>query len=488
MLFNSMKFILFFPIVVTTYWLIPRKVRWIWLLFASYFFYMSWNPIYALLMLTSTLITYFCGICINQFHKSSNVSFKRLTLIMCLLINLGLLFAFKYFNFFADSMNLLFVTTGIPFSVPAFDVLLPVGISFYTFQALGYSIDVYQGKVKAEYNLGKYALFVSFFPQLVAGPIERSHNLLTQIHKEHCFNYDQMISGLLLMLWGLFQKVVIADRISIIVNTVYNDCTNFRGISILFATILFALQIYCDFAGYSNVAIGAAECMGFSLMKNFERPYFSKSIAEFWHRWHISLSTWFRDYVYIPLGGNRCTKTRKYINVMVTFIVSGFWHGANFTFIVWGALHGFYQITGDLLSPIKKRLCALCGISESSRVYHILCVSITFVLVDFAWIFFRANSLQDAIYIIIHLFKMDFANGNLLDLGVPLPEMIVLFAAIGIQIGVSIYQKNHVIIDEIKQKNIVIRWGIYFAGIFSIIIFGAYGPLYDASAFIYFQF
>jgi len=300
---------------------------------------MSWSPKYAVLIGASTLITYFSGLLIQRANKLEDenkaIKQKRFLVFMSFFSNLSILFLFKYFNFFMAHLAKIFSLANISFDVPSFDFLLPVGISFYTFQALSYTMDVYRKDIEAEKNLGKYALFVSFFPQLVAGPIEKSKDLLHQFDEKHCFDYDRVKKGLILMLWGLFQKLIIADRLAILVNTVYNNPTNYRGFEIVIATIFFAFQIYCDFSSYSDIARGAAEVMGFRLSMNFRQPYFSKSIKEFWRRWHITLGGWFKDYLYIPLGGNRRGKLRNYFNIMVVFVVSGLWHGASMTFIIW---------------------------------------------------------------------------------------------------------------------------------------------------------
>lgn len=334
MIFNSIDFMLFFPIVVVIYFFIPKRIRYIWLLIASYYFYMCWNAKYAFLIALSTVITYISGLFMEKYFFR-----KKLILIFSLVSNLGILFVFKYYQFLLQNINHFRDIIGIAPMEKSLDLLLPVGISFYTFQALGYSIDVYRGDVKAEKNLLKYALFVSFFPQLVAGPIERSKNLLTQVNCVEYFrlwNYERITNGAVIMLWGFFQKMVIADRAAILVDKVYGEYWIYGTIELIFATILFAFQIYCDFSGYSMIAVGAARIMGFELMENFNAPYYSKSIKEFWRRWHISLSSWFRDYIYIPLGGNRVSRLKGYGNLMVTFLISGLWHGANWSYVAWG--------------------------------------------------------------------------------------------------------------------------------------------------------
>lgn len=335
MVFNSLQFGLFFPIVVLLYLIMPRKMRCPWLLIASYFFYMGWNPKYAVLILTSTVITWLSGLLMDKASERR----KKFVVAASFVSNLSILFLFKYFDFMLANANKVLSLLKLTMVEKPFDVLLPVGISFYTFQALSYTMDVYRGTVKPERNFLRYALFVSFFPQLVAGPIERSENLLIQIQElpgKKLWNYDRIASGLILMLWGLFQKMVIADRIAVLVDEIFNNYQMYEWFGLSVGAIAFALQIYCDFASYSTIAIGAARVMDFRLMENFDTPYFAKSIPEFWRRWHISLSTWFRDYLYIPLGGSRCSKWKRYRNLMVTFLVSGLWHGAGWTYVAWG--------------------------------------------------------------------------------------------------------------------------------------------------------
>lgn len=356
MLFNSVDFLIFFPIVVLIYFMVPKKVRYIWLLGTSYYFYMSWNPKYALLIFLSTLLTWLTGIGIGYFReKGSSVMAQKLCVAVCCVANLGILAFFKYFDFLLENLNILLNGLGIQSINKPFEVLLPVGISFYTFQALSYIIDVYRRDVKIEKNLARYALFVSFFPQLVAGPIERSTNLLTQIielPKKKLLDYQRITDGLIYMLYGFWLKMVIADRASVLVDYVFDKWYLYGTVELCVGAIMFAIQIYCDFASYSAIAIGASQVMGITLMENFEAPYFAVSIKDFWRRWHISLSSWFRDYVYIPLGGNRCSKIRKYFNLIVTFLASGLWHGANWTYVIWG---GFARIISDY-----RRLAKTC--------------------------------------------------------------------------------------------------------------------------------
>lgn len=488
MLFNSFHFLLFFPIVIAIYFSIPYKYRWVLLLISSYYFYMAWKPEYILLIILSTLIDYFAGIMMGKEKEKSK---RKKYLYGSLVTNLGLLFLFKYFNFFNSFFRTLFENFNISYGIPNFDILLPMGISFYTFQTLSYTIDVYRGKIKPEKHLGIFALYVSFFPQLVAGPIERSEKLLPQFYKENKFEYDRVTSGLKRMAWGFFKKVVIADRLAILVNTVYNNPTQYNGIALLIATVFFAFQIYCDFSGYSDIAIGSAKVVGYDLMENFKRPYFSKSISEFWKRWHISLSSWFKDYLYIPIGGSRVKLPRYYFNLFFTFLISGLWHGASWTFIIWGALHGIYLIFGILLRPLKETMRKITRIDKVPVLYKLIQVSITFSLVLFAWIFFRANSIEDAFYIVNTMF-VDISNGsnlsytiqNISALGLNKSELLVAIVSISILESVHLIQRKENLSQKISSLPVVIRFTLYYGILLFIFIFGIFGK----SEFLYFQF
>lgn len=429
MLFNSFAFLLFFPIVCGLYWLLPDRFRNGMLLVASYFFYMNWEPVYALLILFSTLTTWLCSLKIDK-----ETTHKKLWVASCLVVNFGILFVYKYLNFVTESVFSLLDWAGLRMQVPHFDLLLPVGISFYTFQAVGYTIDVYRKTVKAEKNFFTYALFVAFFPQLVAGPIERAKNLLGQFHKKHIFCGDEVIEGLKMMLWGYFMKLCIAENVASYVNAVYNNLPNHNGTSILLATFFFTFQIFCDFGGYSLIAIGAAKCMGFTLMQNFNHPYLSTSVKEFWRRWHISLSSWFAEYVYIPLGGSRCSEPRHLSNVFVTMLVSGVWHGANWTFIFWGAYHGLLQV----LYQVKVKFTHIPSLPKWASVVG------CFILSMFGWIFFRANSLSDAFMAIRKIFTTHgiLFNGN----GKPATTLCVMMIIL-------------LMFKEIKDEA---KWNIHF--------------------------
>ena len=488
MLFNSYSFLIFFPIVVLIYYLIPKKNRWVWLLAASYYFYMGWNAKYALLLMASTLITYLSGLLLGV--AKQNVT-KKWIVGISFAANLGILFFYKYFDFAIENINFILSKVGVEVITPSFDILLPVGISFYIFQALSYTMDVYRGEVEPEKNPFKYALFVSFFPQLVAGPIERSKNLLKQIHKEHRFEYKNLCDGLMLMIWGYFLKLVIADRIAIFVDHAYSLETEYDGCIMLVASVLFAFQIYCDFAGYSTIAIGAAKVMGFEIMENFNCPYFSMSVAEFWRRWHISLSSWFKDYLYIPLGGNRKGKVRKYINIMIVFLVSGLWHGADWTYVIWGGLNGMFQIMGEVLRMCGKHLKAM-GFFWNLCVRLVKTV-VTFVLVDFTWIFFRADNMEQAMSIIRRISRIGEVglSGNeiLYTLGLSQKNFVVLGIALVILFLADVMKYNKIKVREVILKSFLpIRWGVIIVAVCSILIFGIWGSGYTATNFIYFQF
>ncbi len=490
MLFNSYSFLVVFPVVVLIHFLLPKKVQYLWLLATSYYFYMNWDARYVLLLLFSTAVTYASGLIMEQAQTDKG---RKMAVAISFVLNIGVLFFFKYFNFAIDSVNLVLSQIHLSVPKPDFQLLLPVGISFYTFQALSYTMDVYRKEITAERNFFKYALFVSFFPQLVAGPIERSKNLLKQVNKTYRFDYDKMREGLLIMLWGYFLKLVVADRVAIVVNTVYGDYAQYGGVYIIVASVLFAFQIYCDFAGYSTIAIGAAEILGFSLMENFNCPYFSLSIGEFWRRWHISLSSWFRDYLYIPLGGNRKGTTRKYVNLMIVFLVSGLWHGAAGTYVVWGFIHGVYQVIGGLTKPMRNQCNQIFALKPDSIGHKALSALITFILVDFAWIFFRAESLSAAIEMIksmVHLGNISILwNGALYDLGIGFKSFLVLMFGIAVLLFADFMKYKGIQIRKvILEQELWCRWLCYLSMALFILVFGIWGGSYDAASFIYFQF
>jgi D-alanyl-lipoteichoic acid acyltransferase DltB (MBOAT superfamily) len=400
MLFNSLHFLIFFPTVVILYFVIPHKYRWMVLLGASYYFYMSWRIEYVLLLITSTLVDYFSAI---QIDKAEKISRRKMFLILSIVVNIGLLFIFKYFNFFSNSFGEIIKIFSIEFTPLELQVLLPLGISFYTFQTLGYTIDVYRKKIKPERHLGILAVYVSFFPQLVAGPIERAKNLIPQFFEKHKFDYERVSIGAKLMLWGFFKKLVIADGVARLVDVVFQNPQFFSEETLIMGTIFFGIQIYCDFSGYTDIALGSAKIMGFDLIDNFKRPYFSKNIQAFWRRWHISLTSWFRDYIYIPLGGNRGKKINWYSNILIVFLIAGLWHGANWTFLAWGAIHGYYLIFFLEIRNIGRKINDYIGLQKLSILNHLFQAGIVFILVNIGWIFFRSNTVNDAFYIIVKI-------------------------------------------------------------------------------------
>lgn len=486
MLFNSLEFLCFFPIVCLGYFLIPHKYRWIWLLIASYIFYMGWNAAYALLLLFSTVVTWLTGIAVD---RSTGSKKRKVFLALGITLNLAILFVFKYFGFFMSTIYSVFGALGIAYTEIQFSLVLPVGISFYTFQAIGYCIDVYRKQTPVQRNFGKYALFVSFFPQLVAGPIERSYTLIPQFEEVHTFSSERTASGLRLMAWGFFKKIVIADTVCVAVNRVYNNVDSFQGLPLILATVLFTIQIFCDFSGYSDIARGCARIMGFRLMKNFDHPYFATSIRDFWRRWHISLSTWFKDYVYIPLGGNRKGKHRTSLNLLITFLVSGLWHGANWTFIIWGGFHAIVQIIERYTKIFFAKLSHITRLERVPKVRKVGKIVFTFCLVCFAWIFFRANSVQEAFYVIGNLFNFQSFSTTELYTTMKLmfdtrAEVYRLLLTLPVFIVASFVDYKCSINRIVTRRRSVTRFIIYVI----IVVYILLAARADIQDFIYFQF
>ncbi|MDU5081394.1 MBOAT family O-acyltransferase [uncultured Tissierella sp.] len=488
MLFNSVQFIIFFIVVTLVYYILPHRFRWVLLLVSSYYFYMAWKPVYILLILLCTIINYIAALIISK-HKNQGI--RKFWLVLSLGISFGVLFIYKYFSFLNDSLGNVFAYFNLNYPIGHFDILLPMGISFYTFQTLSYTIDVYRGDIKPEKNFFMLSLYVTFFPQLVAGPIERSDRLLPQLRKKAYFDIYRVLDGIKIMVIGFFKKIVIADRLAVAVNAVYNSPQDFSGIYYIIATILFAFQIYCDFSAYSEIALGAAKVLDIDLMRNFDRPYLSKSIQEFWRRWHISLSTWFRDYLYIPLGGNRVSKPRYYFNVLITFLLSGLWHGANWTFVIWGGLHGVYQIIAHMTKRVRSKVKSTLRLNNSF-VLKLFQVIFTFTLVCFTWIFFRANSISDAIYIIENLFSDidSWKDINYLylvanNMGLSFFEFLLGIASIILlSIGELIARKRPLYLT-LNNSNFIIEGSFYIILLLIILTMGVY---FNANQFIYFQF
>ncbi len=491
MLFNSIDFLLFFPIVTLLCFAIPPKVRNLFLLGCSLYFYMCWKAKYILLIGFSIVVTYLGGLLIEYFSQKKKPFLEKSVFWATIGSNLLILFVFKYYNFFAENLAAI---SGDRILLPLFQFALPVGISFYTFQALGYVIDVSRKTIKAEKNPFTYALFISFYPQLVAGPIERSSNLLAQIKQRTSFNYENMRSGLLLMGWGMFQKVVIADRLALFVDSIYNQYTAVDGAYLLLATLLFAIQIYCDFASYSNIARGAARVMGYRLMLNFNTPYFSKSFAEYWSRWHISLSTWFQDYIFEPLAWK--LKDHRWaagFSIFVVFFISGFWHGASWTFVIWGLLHAFLRIAEILTKKPKKKLYKKLKINTKSKQFQYLQMVFVFLCVCFTYIFFRADSLSQALSIVRSIFTdthiTSLFQQSFFTFGLDVKDFVVAVVALAVLwCGDLLVYRKVDIYGWITAQKRPIRWVIYWLLIFSVVIFGVYGPSYDSAPFIYFQF
>jgi len=453
---------------------------------ASCYFYMAFVPIYVLILGFTIIIDYFAGQLIEQAQGRR----RKLFLVCSLVANIGVLAVFKYYNFLNENFNFLLHGFALNTRLPYLKILLPIGLSFHTFQAMSYTIEVYRENQKAERHFGIYALYVMFYPQLVAGPIERPQNLLHQFREHHTFDYDRVTDGLRLMVWGVFKKVVIADRLAVIVNQVYDNPHSYNSLSFIIVSIFFAYQIYCDFSGYSDIAIGAARVMGFKLMRNFNIPYHSKSIGEFWTRWHISLSSWFRDYLYIPMGGNRVKVNRLYFNLSVVFLLSGLWHGANWTYVVWGALHGFYIIFALVTKKIRD------SINEKIPVLKRQSVSIitTFILVSFALIFFRSPNISTAFYIaksiftgIPNLIHTVLQHGKVFQLGASnedLIDLLLAFASIIFLEGVYFIRKRIDLKSYILKKPLLYRWTFYLIVLYVIVFLG----VFEQRQFIYFQF
>lgn len=493
MLFNSIDYLIFFPIVVLCYFVLPQKFRNFWLLLVSYFFYMNWNARYALLLAASTVITYVAALFVERFRQKGRGGMAKAGVFICLFLNLSILFFFKYMNFFVENVNRAFRLFHMDRHIAPFDILLPVGISFYIFQALGYTIDVYRGKIPAAKNLFRYALFVSFFPQLVAGPIERSGNLLPQFDEKHSFDVDRVRRGLLQILWGLFMKIVIADNVAAPVNMIYENFAIYSGVEIILATMLFAVQIYCDFAGYSNIAVGSAKVLGFRLMENFDSPYFAASIADFWRRWHKSLTSWFTDYVYISLGGNRKGKIRTYINNMLVFLVSGLWHGSEWTYIAWGGLNGLYLIVEKATAGFRSRLRGKLHVRQERFGYKLWQRLITFFWVDLAWMFFRSTGLRTTFTmlkrIVTHMEFHKLFGWVVYNIGLDTQKILVIcFSLLLLWIVDYMKYNKKDVVSLVFEQGIVFRWCVYLGLLALIVIYGAYGNVYEQTEFIYFQF
>lgn len=500
MTFNSFQFLIFFPVVVAIYFALPFRVRQIFLLLAGYYFYMCFKPEYVIILAASTAIDYFLGLRIDA--CPSHTGKKRL-LILGLIHNIGLLTALKYLDFFSQSIAALLKPFNIFSSLKGFELLVPVGISYYTFKKISYLIDVYRETRKAEKQLSIFALYVSFFPEIMAGPIDRAGALIPQFRRETGFDYQRVTDGLKLMAWGFFKKLVIADRLAAFVNKVYGNPTHYEGLSLVAATIYFSIQVYCDFSGYTDIARGIGKILGFDLAENFNRPYFSRSIGEFWKRWHISLSNWLMDYLFLPIAYSISRHLKRpvllkikaetwayMVGILSTMLLCGLWHGASWTFVLWGGCHGLFLAVSFATKKTRKKIRKSLGLKKNSFIRNGFQVMFIFSIVTFAWIFFRAGTMSDAVYIITHLFsgwsKVLSLHGfvGALHFGLLKKELAVALISVCFMLLVQILRKDHTLEHVIAKQNPVIRWSFYLVLIFWIFVFGDAG----AENFIYFRF
>ena len=480
MLFNSISFAIFLPIVFVLYWLLNKNYRWqnLLLLIASYYFYMCWDWRFGFLLMFSTVLDYYTGL---RLHENNSEKSRKFWLWLSIGINLGFLGFFKYYNFFIDSFTDLLLNFGVKVNPWTLNIILPVGISFYTFHGLSYVIDIYKKKIPAEKNFIDYGVFVSFFPLLVAGPIERATHLLPQIQKKRNFNYTQAVDGLRQILWGLFKKMVIADNCAIYANEIFANSDTASGSTLFLGAIFFAFQIYCDFSGYSDIALGVARLFGIELLRNFAYPYFSRDIAEFWRRWHISLSTWFRDYLYIPLGGSKGGNWMRVRNTFIIFIVSGFWHGANWTFIAWGFLNALFIMPSILLKTNRNNLEIVAFNKLMPSFREVISIIITFILTVFAWIFFRAESLTHAFSYISGIFSKSLLTFPDLNKAALATLILIAFLLLIEWFG---KEQQYALQTFWHKKPRLLRWAFYA---FIILLIGLFMQT-EESPFIYFQF
>lgn len=480
MLFNSLQFLVFFVIVTSSYFLLPHRHRWLLLLLVSCYFYMAFVPMYIVILGATIVVDYAAGIWIENSRKKhvdgvasgkfgEQIS-PKIWLVMSLIANIGVLAVFKYYNFFADNLNLLLPQSSY---LPLLQILLPIGLSFHTFQAMSYTIEVYRGNQVAERHFGYYALYVMYYPQLVAGPIERPQNVLHQFHTPHTFDWERVKSGMMQMAFGFFKKVVIADRLAMLVDFAYGDIAHQSGAALAVAAVAYSFQIYCDFSGYSDIALGAARIMGVELMQNFNVPYISTSITEFWRRWHISLSTWFRDYLYIPLGGSRVSAFRRDLNVFIVFAVSGLWHGANWTFIVWGLLHGAMNTAESLW---RRKVRGGSDSQPSPLPLRALQWLITFTLITLAWVFFRARTLTDAVAVITKIITWDTQFGTVFKLHTNEIIAAAIFCIL--------LMWKEIRYAVVPTRNNGVFWVIFLLLSLCCYLFG----VFNVQQFIYFQF
>lgn len=488
MVFNSFEYLFFFPIVAILYYLTPFRWRWLMLLLASYYFYMSWKAPYVLIIIMQTVVAYGAALMIGKLSdRRSRIAWMTFGLT----INIGMLFVYKYLKFFTTTFNNILAYLHLPATpLPVYDLLLPIGISFFTFQTVAYIVDVYRGSLPPEKHFGLFSLFVALFPHLIAGPITRGAHILPQLKTEVLLNHKRIAGGLRLILLGMFKKIVVADRLAHLVDTVYNNPSNYEGIVLIVATVFFAFQIYCDFSGYVDIAIGSAQILGVDFPDNFNSPYQAASFTDFWRRWHITLMSWLRDYVYFPLGGSHHGLSRTCMNTFVTFLISGLWHGASWTFVIWGGLNGFYMIVERITKPIRQRIVHALKLDSTpglSHLYTLLCVAVTFSSICFAWIFFRANTLDDASYIVTHLFVgwNGFKESSLYTAGTNFDRAnfyLGIFSVLTLEIFHFMLKGNTRFM--LADKPTWLRWSVSYLLILTLLLFGDYGN----KPFIYFAF
>lgn len=500
MLFNSFGYAVFLPIIFLLHWITPRKWRWALLLAASCFFYATWGPEYILVLLLTIVISYYAALYMERAGKQRGRSANgkknrgaspsaKTVLVLSIIFCAGLLFFFKYLNFFSENVAALLQRFSIPMQPFTLRLALPIGISFYLFQTISYLVDVYKGKIPAERHFGIYAVYISFFPKVMQGPIERGESLLPQLHKPRRFHYGQASYGIKLMAWGFFKKLVLADGLSIYVSQVYDNLPSYTGFSLMLATFFYAIQLYCDFSGYTDIALGSAGILGIRLSPNFRSPYFASSIKDFWGRWHISLSSWLRDYIYIPLGGSRVGRVRHALNIMITFLVSGLWHGASWNYVLWGGIHGALQIIEGFFPWNKKS----SRFQTDRRLHAMLCivtVPVTFLLVCFAWIFFRAATLQDAFYVIRNMFTgigspYTYIHDCALQLGLTFRNLVFHCLPLIPLFLFDLASLKTDVIALISRQRFFIRWPVYILLLLVILLFSEKGV---TTEFIYMQF
>ncbi len=488
-LFNSLAFAVFMPIVFFVYWLVPQKFKWAVLLISSYYYYMSWGAEYAIWIVLTTLISYFGALGIEKFSDEKK---KKVCLVLPVVFTLGTLVFFKYFNFISSSVTTALRSFSLPVSDLTLNLIMPLGISFYSFQTVAYLVDVYNGKSAAQKHIGKYALFISFFPQVLSGPIARANDLMPQLEEPKKFDYEQVSYGARQMAWGFFKKMVVSSVCAGYADGVYNSIPQKTGFVLVLATVLYALQIYCDFSGYSDIAIGTARLLGINLKDNFKNPYMAQSIKEFWGRWHISLSTWFRDYVYIPLGGNRVSKFRYACNIIITFLVSGLWHGAAWTFIIWGLLHGVLQVVETFVYKTKA-FSKLSPFGKEKKVFSvkgIITLVLTFSIVCFTWIFFRANSLNDALFVIKNSFvgiasPINYIKRGVSALGLSNEGVLRLVPSVATVVLTEFLSLKWDLYKKVGEIKPIFKWIIYIVVLVMIVVLTPSNANQD---FIYFQF